>query len=104
MSYAVSQRTQEIGVRVALGATPGNILSLVCRQGGWQLGAGLGLGLGSAFFAGQLLATFLYGVSPRDPVTFGTTLLSLGLAGGAALLVPALRALRVNPVVALRNE
>ena len=104
MSYAVSQRTQEIGVRVALGATPGNILSLVCRQGGWQLGSGLVLGLVSAFFAGQLLATFLYGVSPRDPVTFGATLLSLSLAGGAALLVPSLRALRVNPVIALRNE
>ena len=104
MSYAVSQRTPEIGVRVALGATPGNILALICRQGGWQLGAGLALGLGSALFASQLLATFLYGVSPRDPVTFGTTLLSLGLAGVAALFVPALRALRVNPVVALRNE
>ncbi|SDR91693.1 ABC transporter permease [Opitutus sp. GAS368] len=104
MSYAVSQRTQEIGVRVALGATPGDILALVCRQGGWQLGLGLGLGLGAAFFAGQLLATFLYGVSPRDPVTFGTTLLSLGLAGALALLMPALRALRVNPVEALRGE
>jgi predicted permease len=104
MSYAVSQRTQEIGVRVALGATPGNILSLICRQGGWQLGLGLGFGLVPALFAGQLLATFLYGVSPHDPVTFGATLLSLGLAGAAALLVPALRAVRVSPIVALRNE
>ncbi|MBI2813624.1 MAG: ABC transporter permease [Opitutae bacterium] len=104
MSYAVSQRTPEIGVRVALGATPGNILALICRQGGWQLAAGLGFGLVPALFAGQLLATFLYGVSPRDPVTLGATLLSLGLAGVAALLLPALRALRVNPVVALRNE
>lgn len=104
MSYAVSQRTQEIGVRVALGATPGNILRLIFRQGGGQLLIGLALGLGVALFAGQLLATQLYGVTPRDPVTLAATLLSLGLAGGLALLVPALRALRVNPVVALRNE
>jgi ABC-type antimicrobial peptide transport system permease subunit len=91
-------------VRVALGATPGNVLSLICRQGGWQLAAGLAVGLVPALFAGQLLATFLYGVSPRDPVTLAATLLSLGCAGAVALFVPALRALRVNPVVALRNE
>jgi predicted permease len=104
MSYAVSQRTQEIGVRVALGATPGNVLALVFRQGGWQLGIGLALGLGTALFAGQLLATFLYGVSPRDFATFGGTLVMLGAVGMVAILIPALRALRVNPVVALRNE
>lgn len=104
MSYAVSRRTQEIGVRVALGATPGNILRLIFRQGGGQLVIGLALGLGVAYFAGQLLANQLYGVTPRDPVTLGATILSLGLAGGLALLIPALRALRVNPVVALRNE
>lgn len=104
MSYAVSQRTQEIGVRVALGATPGNVLALVFRQGGWQLGAGLTLGLGAALFAAQLLATFLYGVSPRDPTTFGGTVVLLGAVGAVAILIPALRALRVNPVVALRNE
>lgn len=104
MSYSVSHRTQEIGVRVALGATPGDVLGLIFRQGGWQLGLGLAIGLGLAFFAGQVLATFLYGVSPHDGVTFTGTLLALGVAGLLAMLVPALRALRVNPVVALRNE
>ncbi len=104
MSYAVSQRTQEIGVRVALGATPGNVLALVFRQGGWQLGVGLVLGLGAALFAAQLLATFLYGVGTRDLTTFGGTLVLLGSVGIVAILIPALRALRVNPVVALRNE
>jgi putative ABC transport system permease protein len=104
MSYAVSQRTQEIGVRVALGATPSNVLSLVFRQGGWQLGSGLALGLGAALFAAQLLTTFLYGVSPQDLTTFGGTMVLLGSVGIVAILIPALRALRVNPVVALRNE
>jgi putative ABC transport system permease protein len=104
MSYSVAQRTSEIGVRVALGATPGNVLSLVLRQSSWQLGLGLVLGLGVSFFAGQLMAGFLYAVSPRDPGTFIGTVVALGAAGAFATLVPALRALRVNPVVALRNE
>ena len=98
MSYSVSQRSQEIGVRVALGATPRDVLGLIFRQGGWQLGLGL------AFFAGGLLSSELYGVNPHDSVTFGGTLLALGLAGLFAMLVPALRALRVNPVVALRGD
>ena len=98
MSYSVSQRSQEIGVRVALGATPRDVLGLIFRQGGWQLGLGL------AFFVGGLLSSELYGVNPHDSVTFGGTLLALGLAGLFAMLVPALRALRVNPVVALRGD
>ena len=104
MSYSVSQRSQEIGVRVALGATPRDVLGLIFRQGGWQRGLGLALGLGLAFFAGGLLSSELYGVNPHDSVTFGGTLLALGLAGLFAMLVPALRALRVNPVVALRGD
>ncbi|WP_415908875.1 ABC transporter permease [Oleiharenicola sp. Vm1] len=104
MSYSVAQRTSEIGVRVALGATPRDVLGLVLRQSGGQIGLGLALGLGVSFFAGQLMAGFLYAVSPRDPGTFIGTVLALGLAGTFATLVPALRALRVNPVVALRNE
>lgn len=104
MSYSVAQRTSEIGVRVALGATPRDVLGLVLRQSGWQVGLGLALGIGVSFFAGQLMAGFLYAVSPRDPGTFIATVLALGTAGAFATLVPALRALRVNPVVALRNE
>jgi len=104
MSYSVSHRTQEIGVRVALGATPGQIIGLILRQGGAQLALGLAAGLGLAAFAGQALATVLYGVSPHDGPTFGGTLLALGLTGLLACLVPALRALRINPVEALRNE
>lgn len=104
MSYSVAQRTSEIGVRVALGATPRDVLVLVLRQSGWQLGLGLALGLTASLFAGQLIMGILYGVSPRDPGTFVGTVAALGAAGLGATLVPALRALRVNPVIALRNE
>ncbi len=102
MSYSVAQRTQEIGVRVALGATPADVLKLIFRQGSWQLGLGLALGLALAFFGAQLIANILYGVTPRDPSSFLGTVLVLGGAGLFATLVPALRALRVSPVVALR--
>ncbi|MBA4136916.1 MAG: hypothetical protein C0518_06325 [Opitutus sp.] len=104
ISYSVAQRTQEIGVRVALGATRGNVLALVLRQGGWQLVLGLAAGLTLAFFASGVLGSVLYGVSPRDAAAFGGTAAALLLAGACAMLMPTLRALRVNPVVALRNE
>ncbi len=104
MAYSVSRRTQEIGVRMALGATPKGILGLVLRQGGVHLLVGMVLGLGLAFFASQLLGSFLYGVAPGDPATFGGTLLVLLTAGVLACLVPALRALRVSPMEALRYE
>jgi putative ABC transport system permease protein len=104
MSYSVSQRTQEIGVRMALGAEPGDVLGMILREGGVRLGIGLAIGLGAAYFAGQLLAFILYGVQPGDAEAFGGTLLALGLAGFVACLVPALRAVRVNPLEALRCE
>ncbi len=104
MAYSVSQRTQEIGVRLALGASHGDVLRLILRQGGWQLGIGLTVGLGLAFFGGKLLSNFLYNVNASDPTTFTSTLLVLGTVGLAATLIPALRALRINPVEALRNE
>ena len=104
MAYSVSQRTQEIGVRMALGASQGDVLRLILRQGGWQLGLGLTVGLGLAFFGGKLLSNFLYNVNANDPTTFTSTLLVLGTVGLAATLIPALRALRINPVEALRNE
>ena len=104
MSYSVSHRTQEIGVRVALGASPRDVLGLIFRQGGSQLGIGLTFGLALSFFAGGVLGSELYGVNPHDAATFGGTFLALGGAGLIAMLVPALRALRINPVVALRGE
>jgi putative ABC transport system permease protein len=104
MAYSVSQRTQEIGVRMALGASPSNVLRLILREGGVRLAIGLAVGLVLAFFAAKLQSRSLYGITPEDPVTYVATLFTLGIAGVAACLVPALRALRVNPVEALRNE
>lgn len=104
MAYSVSQRTQEIGVRMALGASPGNVLRLILREGSVRLGIGLAVGMGLAFFAAKLQTNVLYGITPEDPITYAGTLATLAIAGVAACLVPALRALRVNPVEALRNE
>ncbi len=104
MSYGVAQRSQEIGVRVALGATPRDILRLVLQQGGWQLGIGLAIGLTLAILASRLLASSLYGVTPGDMASYGATVLSLGAAGLLATIVPAYRALRIDPAVVLRAD
>ena len=103
MAYSVAQRTQEIGVRMALGAGPGAVLRLILREGGTRLALGLGIGSVIGYFGTQLLASELYGVAAGDPATFAGTLVTLGAIGMLATLVPALRALRVNPVEALRN-
>jgi predicted permease len=104
MAYVVSQRTHEIGVRMALGAQTGDVLRMVFREG-IRLGSiGAGLGLIGTLAVGRLLSNFLYGVSPFDPVTI---LLVAGLLGAvvlAACLLPAQRATRVDPLVALRYE
>jgi predicted permease len=104
MSYSVSQRTQEIGVRMALGAEPRDVLAMILREGGLRLAVGLALGLGVAYYAGKLLAFILYGVEPGDTTAFVATAFALGATGLIACLVPALRAVHVNPVEALRCE
>jgi predicted permease len=104
MSYSVTQRRQEIGVRVALGATPRDVLRLILRQGGWQLGIGLVIGVALAIVGGQLLASILWGVTPGDAVSYGATVLSLGAVGFLATLIPALRALQIDPAEVLRAE
>ncbi|MGH7594494.1 MAG: ABC transporter permease [Gemmatimonadales bacterium] len=104
MSYAVAQRTRELGVRVALGATPQSILRLVLRQGTVLTALGAAIGLGGALLLTRLIAAQLYAVKPDDPVTFaGVTLLLLAVAIGATL-APAVRATRIDPIVALREE
>jgi len=104
MVNTVSQRTNEIGIRVALGAMPGDVLRLVIGQGLKLVLAGLALGLVVAFMATPVIGSFLWGVSANDPLTFAAA--TAGLAGIALLAcyLPALRALRVEPVEALRNE
>ena len=104
MAHLVVQRTREIGIRIALGAVPREILGLVMRQGGWLAAAGVALGVVGALAAGRVLAGLLFQVTPTDPLTYaGTALALLGVAGVAAL-VPALRATRTDPVEALRSE
>ncbi len=104
MSYLVSQSTRDIGVRVALGAEPRNIVRLVLRQGMALVGVGIAFGLSSALALTRVLASLLFGVSARDAVTLTVVTVVLAMAALTAILVPALRATRVDPMVALREE
>jgi putative ABC transport system permease protein len=104
MSYAVSQRTHEIGVRAAMGALLRDVLTLVLRRGVVLTGLGLAIGLIGSFALTQVLSGVLYGVSPRDPGSYIGISLILFLIGVIASYVPARRAARVHPAVALRYE
>jgi putative ABC transport system permease protein len=104
MAFAASSRTREIGVRMALGADRRNVLLLILRQGAWQLGIGLAVGLGLAALLSRALGILLFNVRPWDPTIFATVVLALALAGLVACLVPASRATRTDPVDALRYD
>jgi predicted permease len=104
ISYLVSERTRDIGIRLALGAERGSILAMVLRQGLGLAMAGAGLGLAGSVIVSHLMAGLLYGVTPADPLTFaGVTLVLAGVAL-AACYIPARRAMRVDPMIALRYE
>jgi putative ABC transport system permease protein len=104
IAYGVAQRTQEFGIRIALGARRRDVLRLVLGQGTRLTLLGIGLGIIASLFVTRLLATFLYGVSPTDPFTFGAVALLLALVALVACYIPARRATRVDPMVALRYE
>jgi putative ABC transport system permease protein len=104
MSYLVRQRTREIGIRMALGARSGTVVRLIAGQGIHWTAIGLALGLGAAFGVARLIAGFLYGISPTDPIAFAMTTLLLTATAFIACYVPARRASRIDPLVALRNE
>jgi putative ABC transport system permease protein len=104
MAYAVSRRTREIGIRMALGATPAQVLASVARSAAILIGTGLVLGLGMALLAGRLLEQILYGVKPNDPLTFAIVFAVMLGVGAAATFLPARRATRINPMQALRQE
>jgi predicted permease len=104
MSYSVSQRTRELGVRMALGAAQSDLLKLVVRQGVLLALGGIVIGLGLAFAASRLVGELLYGVSAHDPLIFVGIPLLLALAAFVASAQPAWRATRVDPTVALRSE
>jgi ABC-type antimicrobial peptide transport system permease subunit len=104
VSYIVSQRTGEIGVRLALGAEPGNVAAMIVRQGGIVALAGVLVGLAAALAGGRLIASLLYDVSPRDPAVFAATAVTLFGVAVLACWLPARRAARVSPVEALRAD
>jgi ABC-type antimicrobial peptide transport system permease subunit len=104
LAYAVAQRTREIGVRMALGAPPAHAVALIARESGAVVGAGLLVGLLCSLGAGRAFAGLLFGVGPADPLALLGALAVLGATAAAATLLPALRAARVDPVVALRAE
>jgi predicted permease len=103
-AYGVEQRTNEIGVRMALGADRGSVVRMVLLEAFWQIGIGLALGIPAAIGAGRLIAGHLFGVSPWDPLMLSLATLLLGVAALIAAAIPARRATRVEPMVALRYE
>lgn len=103
-AYSVSQRTQEIGVRMALGAQPSNIFRMIMLEGLLLASFGVGIGLAGAFWLTRLIGSMLYGIPPHDPVTFALAATFLALAALAACYFPARRATRVDPMIALRYE
>jgi putative ABC transport system permease protein len=104
MAHMVAQRTHEIGIRMALGAAPGNVMRLVISQGLRLALAGIAIGVGASFAVTGLLASNLYQVTARDPATFVSVAVGFTLVAMAACWIPARRAMRVEPVVALRYE
>jgi putative ABC transport system permease protein len=104
MSYSVSRRTQEIGIRMALGAARSEVMRLVVANGMTLIAIGLALGVGAAFALTGLVSTLLYGVKPTDPLAFATAAAALAGVALVACLIPASRATRIAPASALRNE
>ncbi len=104
LSFLVRARTREIGLRVAIGATPASVVMLVIRQAVTWTVVGIAIGCGAAALATRFLQAFLYGVSPTDPLTFGGVALVLATVALAAALVPAVRASRLDPLAALRES
>jgi ABC-type antimicrobial peptide transport system permease subunit len=104
MSFSVARRTREMGVRMALGAQSGDVVRLIFQQGFLQIAVGMVFGLAIAAGVSRLLSMILFDVKPRDPATFGAVVLVLSATGLLACLIPARRATRVDPIIALRTE
>jgi putative ABC transport system permease protein len=104
MSYAVSQRTQEIGIRIALGAQRRDILRMIGRQGAVIVASGLTVGLLTALAVGRMVSDFLVGIRPGDPITYVGVSILLAAVACVATYIPTRRATKVDPMVALRYE
>ncbi|HEY7497841.1 MAG TPA: ABC transporter permease [Vicinamibacterales bacterium] len=103
-SHVVSQRQTELGIRLAIGATPGRVIRLVLTRVALLVACGIAIGAGLMFWAAPLVATLLYGLAPRDPLTFALSAAIVALVGIAAGLIPARRAARLDPAAVLRRE
>ena len=104
MAYTVQQRTQEIGIRLALGAGTANVRKMVVFQGMRLALVGVAIGIGAALGLTRLIATFLFGVKDKDPVVFTSVAVLLSAVSLLAVWIPARRATRIDPVIALRYE
>jgi putative ABC transport system permease protein len=103
-AYAVAQRTREIGVRMALGAQIADVRGMCLRRGLWLTATGIAIGIGLAVVLTRVMTAFLFGVGPVDPVTYAAVSALLALVALLATYLPARRAARVDPVLALRAE
>jgi putative ABC transport system permease protein len=104
VSYSVAQRTREMGIRMALGAQPGNLVGLVLRHGGIMAAAGIAGGVLGALLLGRFAGSLLYGVQPNDPVTYASVAAVLSIVAVGATIIPARRATKVDPALALRSD
>jgi len=104
MAYSVAQRTNEIGIRLALGAQPGQVRSMILRESTWLTFVGIVAGVASALWLTRLVKSMLYGVTPNDPVTLAAGVVVLLAIALAATWIPARRAASVQPMEALRHE
>ena len=104
MAFSVVQRTREIGLRMALGAHPSKVLGMILRESMLVVVLGVGLGLIVSLAGARVLTAFLFGLKPHDPATIGIALLLMVTSAGVAAFLPARRAMRVDPMTALRHE
>jgi len=104
LAYTLGQRTHEVGIRIALGAAPHQVMLLALRQGMMPVLAGIGLGLVGALAATRLMSSMLFGVTPGDPLTFAAVVALLAAVALAGCYIPVRRAMRVDPMVALRHQ